>query len=184
MRGPDDNRGLMLALIVLAVVIFIAWKLWAPAPAFVRGFASLLDRPVEGRPGALFWLVGTNHTGGQFAGRDVVFVLHQRRGRYDQGYAIVAMRLAGRVPGELETAGVLREWVAQSSARDAWDDLELRQELKLAFAEGSLKATWMPALAFMFPGRFDAQRWRGILQSMQAVVLALEQRATAATAKS
>ena len=171
----------MLAPIVLAFAIFIAWRLWSPAPAFVRGFASLLDRPVKGKPAARFWLFGTNHTGGQFGGRDVVFVLHQRRGRYDRGYAIVAMRLAGRVPGDLETEA-LRDRVAQSPARDSWDDLELRHELKLAFAEGALKATWMPVVGFMFPGRFDAERWRGILQSMHAIVVALEQRTAGASA--
>ncbi len=174
----------MLAVVLLAVAIFVAWKLWSPAPAFVRGFAALLERPVRLKPGVRPWLLGTNHTGGHFGGREVVVVLHQRRGRYDLGYAIVAMRLAGRVPVELEMAGVLREWVAQSPARDAWDDLELRHELKLTFAEESLKATWRPVGAFLFPGRFEAERWRTVLQAMRTVVSSLEERSARLTSVS
>lgn len=160
--------------LILVIVAFVLWRLWAPEAAFVRGFASLLEQSVTA--GRRWWhlLVGRDHTGGTFRGCEVVLVFHSKRGRHDLGYLIVAMRPPRPLPAALESAGALREAVARSSARDAWDDLELKYELQLSCAEGFLRARWMPAGFVIFPGRFEPERWRRVLEAMHTIVNTLE----------
>jgi hypothetical protein len=61
-----------------------------------------------------------------------------------------------------------------TEARTALDELEIRDGLNVSFDDGWLKARWQPAGFTMFPGRFDAGRWRRVLQAMSAVAASLE----------
>jgi hypothetical protein len=59
-------------------------------------------------------------------------------------------------------------------ARTALDELEAREGLNVSLDDGWLKAQWQPGGFTMFPGQFDAQRWRRVLLAMSAVAAALE----------
>lgn len=99
-----------------------------------------------------------------------------RAGRNTLGYLIVAMQPfdAGEIVAKHSDA--FREWIAEPAAREAWDDLDLRHELKLSFGEGWMRATWQPNGFFIFPGRFEPERWRSVLRSMHTIVISLERR--------
>ena len=165
----------MLGLLILIAAAFVVWRFAAPAAAFVRGFSGLLDRPVPASHPVWRAIAGRDHAGGLFGGFEVVLVFHQKRGDSDRGYLIVAMRPQRPLPPSLERDGALRESVARSPAQNAWDDLELKYELQLSCADGFLKAQWSPAGFVFFPGRFDPERWRLVLQAMHTVVAALDQ---------
>jgi hypothetical protein len=163
----------MLGLIVLAILGVVVWKLWMPALSFAEGFRSLLERPT-GSTGLWPFLKGVETTGGEYAGRPTLLILHHKRGRNTLGYLIVAMQPSGRMEMATRFSGALREWVRDPAARLAWDELELQHELKLSFAEGWLRATWQPHGALIFPGHFDRGRWQRVLRCMHTVVAALE----------
>jgi hypothetical protein len=163
----------MLGPIVLAILGLIVWKLWTPALSFAEGFRTLLERPT-GSSGVWPFLKGVETVGGEYAGRPALLILHHKRGRNTLGYLVVAMQPSGGTGMETRHAGAFREWIREPAARAAWDDLELQHELKLSFAEGWMRATWQPHGAFIFPGRFDPERWRRVLQAMHTVVISLE----------
>jgi hypothetical protein len=58
--------------------------------------------------------------------------------------------------------------------REALDVLIGRHGLSLELDGGWLKATWMPMGFFIFPGRFDPEKWREVLAHMQMLALELE----------
>jgi hypothetical protein len=163
----------MVGLIVLLIVGAIVWKLWAPGLAFAPGFGSLLDRPT-GSTGLWPFLKGIETVGGEFDGRPVLLILHHKRGKNTLGYLVVAMQPSGGTAMETRYTGAFREWVREPAGRTGWDDLELRNELKLSFGDGWMRATWQPHGAFIFPGQFEPDRWRGVLRSMHTVVTSLE----------
>jgi len=163
----------MIALFVLVALGVVIWMMWAPAMAFVPGFASLLQRPT-GSFGVWPFMKGVETIGGEYQERSTLLVLHHKRGRHSLGYLIVAMQPRGGTQVATKYAGAFREWIREPAAREAWDDLELNRELKLSFDEGWMRATWQPIGPFMFPGRFDADRWLGVLRSMHTVVASLE----------
>ena len=159
----------MLALLLLLLVGFVVWTLWAPAMAWVPGFAALLDRPVR-KAGWLPFISGLETAGGDFEGRPVLRALHHKRGRNSLGYLIVAMQPQGTSGHGPEAIHSLHA----TEARSALDELETREGLNLSYDDGWLKARWQPAGFTMFPGRFDAGRWRRVLQAMSAVAASLE----------
>jgi hypothetical protein len=163
----------MLGLIVLALLGVIVWKLWTPALSFAQGFRSLLERPAGGT-GLWPFLKGVETVGGEYDGRPTLLILHHKRGRNTLGYLVVAMQPSGGTEMETRYSGAFREWIREPMARAAWDALELEHELKLSFGEGWMSATWQPHGAFIFPGQFDPERWRRVLQSMHTVVTSLE----------
>ena len=77
----------MLAPLVLLLLGFVVWKLWAPAMAWVSAFATLLDRPVR-KTGVLPFIAGLETAGGDFQGRPVLLALHHKRGRNSLGYLV------------------------------------------------------------------------------------------------
>lgn len=160
----------MIALLTLAVLAAAVWALWAPALAFASGFASLLQRPVQ-KTGLWPFVAGLETVGGEYRGRSVLLLVHHKRGRHSLGYLVLAMRPQGGDQGSLPS---VRESVQGTAARQAWDDLELHHKLTLSFADGWMKATWQPFGLMIFPGRFEPDRWRTVLQSMHAVVTSLE----------
>ena len=93
----------MLAPLLLLLIGFVIWKLWAPAMAWTPGFAALLDRPVQ-KAGWLPFITGVEAAGGDFNGRPVLLALHHKRGRNSLGYLVVATQpRAGAVSASLET---------------------------------------------------------------------------------
>jgi len=163
----------MIGLIVLLIIGGVVWKLWAPAMGFAQGFRSLLDRPT-GSTGLGPFLRGVETVGGEYDGRPALLVLHHKRGRNTLGYLVVAMQPAAGAAIEGKYSGPFRDWVQEPAARSAWDALELQEAMKLSFADGWMRATWQPHGFFIFPGEFDAERWRRVLRSMHAVVTALD----------
>ena len=167
----------MIGLIVLVALGAIVWKLWTPGRTFVPGFASLLDSPAGGS-GLWSQLTGVQRIGGQYQGRPVLLIVHHKRSRHSLGYLVVAMQPLEADKIAATHAGAFREWIRERAAQDAWDDLELRQELKLSFGDGWMKATWQPIGFVVFPGRFEPERWRGVLRSMHTIVTSLERAAS------
>jgi hypothetical protein len=163
----------MIGLVILAILGLVVWKLWTPGLTFVQGFASLLERPA-GRSGLWPFLTGVETIGGQYQGRTVLLIVHHKRGRNTLGYLTVAMQPLVASDIIAKYSGGFREWISEPAARAAWDDLELRHELKLSFGEGWMRAMWQPSGFFIFPGRFEAERWGSVLQSMYTVVVSLE----------
>jgi len=151
----------------------IVWKLWTPALSFAQGFRLLLERPT-GSIGLWPFLKGVETVGGEYDGRPALLILHHKRGRNTLGYLVVAMQPIGGTEMETRYSGAFREWIHDPAARAAWDDLELQLELKLSFGEGWMRATWQPHGVFIFPGRFDSERWRRVLRAMHTVVTSLE----------
>ncbi len=159
----------MLAPLLLLVIGFVVWKLWAPAMAWAPAFAALLDRPVR-KTGWLPFITGLETAGGEFQGRPVLLALHHKRGRNSLGYLVVAMQPRTGSAQEAAALGLL----PTGEARMALDELEAREGLNVSLDDGWLKARWQPGGFTMFPGQFDAQRWRRVLRAMSAVVAALE----------
>ena len=158
----------MAGLLLLLVIGFVVWKLWTPGMAWAPAFARLLERPVT-KAGLLPFVTGVETAGGEFQGRPVLLALHHKRGRHSLGFLVVAMQV--RV-----MPGASRPSLATLTApdvRDALDLLERRSELQMSLEEGWLKARWQPGGFMIFPGRFDAQRWRGVLQAMSVVARSL-----------
>jgi hypothetical protein len=159
----------MSGLLVLFLISFVLWKLWTPAMAWAPAFATLLDRSVK-KTGFLPFVTGLETVGGDFEGRPVVLALHHKRGRNSLGYLVVAMQPRA-------TSGCSPDGLAMLTApevREALDALEIRAELRVSCEDGWLKARWQPGGFMIFPGQFDAQRWRGVLQAMSVVVRSLE----------
>jgi len=148
---------------------FVVWKLWAPAMAWVSGFATLLDRPVQ-KTGVLPFIAGLETAGGHFQGRPVLLALHHKRGRYSLGYLVIAMQ-PGK--GSIQEDGGLGG-LNGPEARTALDQLEAAEGLHLSLDDGWLKARWQPGGFTIFPGRFDPERWHRVLLAMAVVASSLE----------
>ena len=159
----------MLAPLILLLVGFVVWALWAPAMAWAPGFAALLDRPVR-KTGWIPFISGLETAGGDFHGRPVLLALHHRRGRNSLGYLVVAMQPRVAPGDERDLLGRLHD----TEARTALDELETGGGLHVSFDDGWLKARWQPSGFTMFPGRFDAGHWRRVLQAMSVVAVSLE----------
>lgn len=159
----------MLAPLVLLAIGFVVWKLWAPAMAWAPSFAALLERPVR-KTGWLPFITGLETAGGEFQGRPVLLALHHKRGRHSLGYLVVAMQPRAGSAQAPAPLGLL----PTSDARTALDELEGREGLNVSFDDGWLKVRWQPGGFTMFPGPFDAARWRRVLLAMSLVVTALE----------
>lgn len=159
----------MTGLFVLLVIGFVVWKMSAPGMAWAPAFAKLLERPVT-KAGLLPFVTGGETAAGEFQGRPVLLALHHKRGRHSLGYLVVAMQprvMPGAATPSLAT-------LTAPDVRDALDLLERRSELHVSLEEGWLKARWQPGGFMIFPGRFEAQRWRGVLQAMSVVARSLE----------
>jgi hypothetical protein len=170
----------MLQALVLAAVAAAVWRIGMPGRAFLRGFASLLDAPEHGRAGLLGWVTLTRFVGGEHDGRAVTLVFSPRR-RHQLGYVVLGTATTAARPwsGSERTSGAA---VSTPRMREALDVLIGRHGLTLELADGWLKATWIPMGLFIFPGRFDPEKWREILAHMHALACELERREHAGAA--
>lgn len=159
----------MLAPLMLIVVGVVAWTLLAPAQQFLPAFARLLTAPSI-KQGPLSFLSGRSYVAGQFGGRDVAIRLQQKRGKYQMGYLVVAVRTNG--PVTLDANGI------EAHARDDAGRRALftiaTNDLLLTVEDGWLKTMWKPIGFVLFPGRFEEGKWRPVLEAMQTVAASLE----------
>jgi len=154
-------------------MIALAWRLRSKHRTFLAGFASLLERPEHGRLGMRAALTGVRYVGGELDARAVLVVLHPKRGRNTLGYLTLAIATSARQtwsgssttpPGSVSTSRV----------REAIDTLIGRHGLQLELESGWLTALWRPVGFFVFPGRFDPDKWREVLTQMKLLALELE----------
>ena len=159
----------MLGLLVLLLIGFIVWKMWTPAMAWTPAFATLLERPVA-KTGFMPFIRGLETAGGEFEGRPVVLALHHKRGRNGLGYLVVGLQPRA-------TSGLSADALATlttPAAREALEELEGGSQLNVSFDDGWLKARWQPGGFVIFPGRFEPQRWRRVLEAMSVIARSLE----------
>ena len=159
----------MSGLLVVLLIGFVVWKLWTPAMAWAPGFATLLERPAM-KTGVLPFITGLETVGGDFDGRPVLLALHHKRGRNSLGYLVVAMQphTTSAVSGDVLATRTTPE------VRAALEELEIGSGLHMSFDDGWLKARWQPSGFMIFPGQFEPQRWRKVLQAMAVVARSLE----------
>ena len=147
------------------------WKL-SPTPAFVRGFSSLLQKPVRSHGPMTAWMAFSEFVGGEHEGRPVTVVLERAR-RYRPGRLALGVATSARSPWSGTRASEGGS-MTPARMREALDVLIGRHGLSLELEQGWLKATWKPIGAFIFPGRFDAEKWREVLANMHVLAHELE----------
>ena len=156
-------------LLVLAIFVVVVWKLAARGGQFLPDFSRLLtESTIQRGPFSLF--SGRSYAVGKFQGREVAVRLQLKRGKYAQGYLVVAIRTGG--PAMLDYAGI------DARARDDAGRRALvsiaAHDLLISVEEGWLKALWRPQGFMIFPGRFSEEKWRQVLGAMQVVAASLE----------
>jgi hypothetical protein len=68
----------------------------------------------------------------------------------------------------------LRSRLLRSEFRDALEVLAHRHSLALVLSDGWLRATWTPIGFFIFPGRFEPEKWQEVLAHMLALAKSME----------
>ena len=160
---------LLFPFLLLVAVGFVVWTLMAPGRAFLPGFAELLTQPVL-QQSPLSFFSGRSYVLGRFGGREVAVRLQQKRGRYQVGYLVIAVRTGG--PQTLDANGI-EVHTRDDAGREALFTIAAN-DLPLSVEGGWLKALWMPAGFVIFPGRFEEEKWRRVLEAMVAVAASLE----------
>ena len=160
---------LLFPFLLLVAVGFVVWTLMAPGRAFLPGFAELLTQPVL-QQSPLSFFSGRSYVLGRFGGREVAVRLQQKRGRYQVGYLVIAVRTGG--PQTLDANGI-EVHTRDDAGRKALFTIAAN-DLPLSVEGGWLKALWMPAGFVIFPGRFEEEKWRRVLDAMAAVAASLE----------
>lgn len=159
----------MLVPFLLVVVGVAIWLFIAPGLRFLPAFARLLTSPqLEQSPFRFF--SGRSYVTGQFHGRDVAIRLQQRRGKYQLGYLVIAVRTGG-VP-TLDRNGIEAR-VQDDAGRRALFTIAAR-DLLLTVEDGWLKTMWQPMGFATFPGHFAEETWRPVLDAMQTIAASLE----------
>ena len=156
-------------LFALVIVVAIVWALAAPGQRFIPAFANLLTEPVIQR-GAFSFFSGRSYLSGKFQNREMAIRLQLKRSNYGQGYFVVALRTPGVHSLDYDR---LDARVRDDAGRRALSALA-GHSLLLNVEEGWLKALWRPQGFGIFPGAFSEQKWRQVLESMQAVASSLE----------
>jgi len=141
----------------------------APGRAFLPAFAQLLTEPIV-QQSPLSFFSGRSYVSGRFGGREVAVRLQQKRGKYQVGYLVIAVRTSG--PQTLDANGV-EAHTRDEAGRKALFTIAAN-DLPLSVEGGWLKALWMPAGFVIFPGRFAEEKWRPVLEAMVAVAASLE----------
>ena len=159
----------LLAPLLLAVVAFVAWKFTAAGRQFLPEFARLLSTPAL-QQGPLSVLSGRAYLTGRFRGRDVAIRLQSRRGEYQLGYLVVAIRTSG--PPVLDANGI-EAHVTDAAGRQALFTIATH-DLLLSVEGGWLKTMWQPVGFMIFPGRFEDEKWRPVLDAMSAIASSLD----------
>ena len=155
--------------LLLVAVGFVVWTLMAPGRAFLPGFAELLTQPVL-QQSPLSFFSGRSYVLGGFGGREVAVRLQQKRGRYQAGYLVIAVRTGG--PQTLDANGI-ETHTQDEAGRKALFTIAAN-DLPLSVENGWLKALWMPVGFVIFPGRFEEEKWRRVLEALVAVAASLE----------
>lgn len=155
--------------LLLVVVGFVVWTLMAPGRAFLPAFARLLEAPfIQQSP--LSFFSGRSYATGRFGGRDVAVRLQQKRGKYQVGYLVIAVRTGG--PKTLDANGI-EAHTRDEAGRKALFTMAAN-DLLLSLENGWLKTMWKPIGFAIFPGRFAEEKWRPVLEAMQTVATSLE----------
>ena len=158
--------------LLLVVVGFIVWTLMAPGRGFLPAFAQLLTEPVL-QQSPLSFFSGRSYATGRFGGREVAVRLQQKRGKYQMGYLVIAVRTVG--PQMLDANGIEAQ-TRDEAGRKALFTIAAN-DLLLSVEDGWLKTMWKPVGFVIFPGRFAEEKWRPVLEAMVAVATSLEARA-------
>ena len=162
-------------MVFVALAILLAIGLWSKAlpPAFLRGFATLVDDP-EFVDSGISRQVHRWFLKGQFRGRKVVILFEQEIER-EYGRIIVSMET--HATGEMET----HDFTGYSADREgelALFALDAKHDLKLRLGDGCLKALSAPPWPSLlgFAPTFDARKWRSVLEAMDTLAGSLERR--------
>lgn len=155
--------------LLLIVVGFVVWTLMAPGRAFLPAFAQLLTEPVL-QQSPLSFFSGRSYATGRFGGREVALRLQQKRGKYQVGYLVIAVRTGG--PQTLDANGIEAQ-TRDEAGRQALFTIAAN-DLLLSVEGGWLKTMWKPVGFVIFPGRFAEEKWRPVLEAMVAVAASLE----------
>lgn len=169
LRYVSREETILLAPLLLVVVAFVAWKFTATGRQFLPAFARLLSTPIL-RQGPSSVLSGRAYLTGQFRGRDLAIRLQLRRGDYQLGYLVVAMRTIG--PPTLDASGIERH-TRDAAGRQALFTIATH-DLLLSVEGGWLKTMWQPIGFMVFPGRCDVEKWRSVLEAMATVASSLD----------
>jgi hypothetical protein len=169
--GSDssDERFIVLGPLLALIIGVAVWKLLAAGQAFVPAFAGLLSGATVKR-GMFNVLSGRSYATGQFRGHDVAIRLQLRRGEYQVGYLVIAVRTAG--PEKLDYNGIEAHTRDESGKQALF--IIASNDLLLTVEDGWLKTMWQPVGFTTFPGRFSEERWRPVLEAMQTVATSLE----------
>lgn len=174
-RGAREppHRGLrgaaLFALLVLVFVVALVWAFGSAGGRFLSGFASLLSEPVIER-GPLAFFTGRSYLTGRFRDRQVAVRLQLKRGKYSQGYLVIAVRTTG--PHTLDNDAVEAR-TRDDAGRRALSAIAV-SDLVMDVEEGWLRALWKPHGFMVFPGRFVEEKWRRVLEAMDAVAASLD----------
>jgi hypothetical protein len=153
------------------------WWLMAPGLKFLPAFSRLLATPaVQGRVFGLF--TGQTYLTGVFKSRLTAVRLHLKVNRYDRGYVVVALKTSG---APHVTYNDIDKRARDESSRRALFVLA-REEVVIKVEDGWLKGIWKPAGFVLFPGTFSVEKWRAVLDAMDALANSLEASVPAAPA--
>jgi hypothetical protein len=155
--------------LILVIVALAVWMLAAPGNRFVNDFAALLTNPVLER-NAFSFFSGRSYLTGAYANREVAVRLQLKRGKYQLGYLVIAMRTQG---ARALDASAIDARTRGEAGRRALFTLAA-QDLLLSVEDGWLKTLWRPYGFMIFPGRFSETKWRPVLDAMQAVAGSLD----------
>jgi hypothetical protein len=160
-------------LFVGIVILIVYWLSRADGrTGFLPDFATLLDRP-EIRVGFANHVSGRSYLVGEFSGRKVTILL-ERVGEDRPSFLVVSM--------ETSCLRALSHSDFEDHAPDRAGELALfalkaRHDLRLALSDGCVTARAEQQILRPFPGRFDPDKWRDVLQQMHALAGSLERRA-------
>ena len=153
----------------LAIAV-IFWAINGSSYRFPFEFAGLLTEPlVTGGP--FRFLTGRFYVSGKYKGRDVAVRVQLKRGKFERGYLVIAVRT-----GEVLTVDYngIEAMTRNDEAAQRALFAVATHDLLLSVEDGWLKTLWDPMTFLVFPGRFSAEKWRPVLEAMQIVALSLE----------
>ena len=159
----------MLGPILLAIAGFVVWRVLASGQQFLPEFSRLLTSPaIERSPFSFF--SGRSYATGRFGDRDVAIRLQQRRGKYQLGYLVIAVRTGG---AQTLDSSEIDARIQDEAGRRALFAIAA-SDLLLTVEDGWLKTMWKPIGFVVFPGRFAAEKWRPVLEAMRTIAASLE----------
>ena len=159
-----------LALLIIVAIAFVWWSSYAPGQQFLPSFSRLLTGPHDSSGAPSACCSDGRMPRVSFTARDVALRLQLRRGRYQLGYLVVALRRAAR------RRSILAEWIRRPETKRAGGrcSRSRRMTLLLSVEDGWLKTMWKPIGFIIFPGAFSEEKWRPVLDAMRTVATSLE----------